>query len=1072
MYCIIIFNGFRYLFTVRIRYNIHTGGVLKFIADFHIHSRFSIATSRFLIPEYLEYWARLKGIDVIGTGDCIHPGWLNELSEKLEPAEGGLYKLKEECRLPESRLLDSKDKFRSVFFMLTAEISNIYKKNGATRKVHNVCVFPDFESVLKLQTKLNEIGNIESDGRPILGLDSKLLLEMLLETNDISFLIPAHIWTPWFSVLGSKSGFDSVEECYEDLTEYIFAVETGLSTDPPMNWTCSFLDRFRLVSNSDAHSPEKLGREANLFNTDKTYEGIFNSLKNNEGFEGTIEFFPQEGKYHYDGHRKCSTCWNPLQTVKNNGICPVCGKPVTKGVLYRIAELADRSYDEIPKMKQTFHSITQMSDILAEIFQVKNSKSKKVQNEYFKLINSIGPEFDILLEEKIDEIRHNGGEIFGEAVSRLRSGNVIIEEGYDGEFGRVRLFNKEETKELSGRSLFSKVNDFNQRTYSTSVRFDINEFKNLVAGSGSSKLIEIKRTVPGHVPFSSEYNEKQREGICHDQRPCIVIAGPGSGKTRVLTERIKRLSSEVSSEYILALTFSNRAANEIRERLKKSSVENVNVSTFHSFGLSILKEYCELYGFSEGFSIADEDDTDEIILMLSENRQKKRQISRSIEDFKNLKDIPEDMKPFVVSYNDILKEKNLVDLNDLVYLPYLFMQDESVRKTVSDRYRKILVDEFQDINRIQYELLKLTANSSSPDLFVIGDPDQAIYGFRGAENRFMDQFKSDYPDHVLISLERGYRCPDTVMQAGSRVLGRENRLIADDAGLKIHVRENETDRSEADWIAESIEKMIGGVRSFSRDSGISDGMAENDRSFSDFAVLCRSAFMFESFINAFNDHGISYQIVNTDPFFLFNPYRDVISCLKKIIAGKKITEEIGLNLSKAKEMVIKGCPVSEILDSIMQQTEAGQSERFRLKNYSTEFGSNYRAFFDSMLLRRGADDYLHNSESVSLMTLHSSKGLEFPVVFIPGCEDGILPFTLFGPRSEEEIDEERRLLYVGITRTKEELFLSYSHRRHYRNRTLVQEKSRFLKQIEKSLIVSEKRETRKMNDDHGQLKLF
>ncbi|MCD4694768.1 MAG: endonuclease Q family protein, partial [Bacteroidales bacterium] len=285
---------------------------MKFIGDFHIHSHFSIATSKELQPEYLDYWARKKGIKVVGTGDFTHPGWTKELKEKLEPAEEGLFKVKTEFkkRIPFPVKGD-------VRFLLTAEISNIYKKNGKVRKVHNVVFAPSFEVVEKIQGKLSALGfNITSDGRPILGLDSRDLLNICLDASEDIFFVPAHIWTPWFSALGSKSGFDSIDECYDDLSEYIYAVETGLSTDPPMNWMVSPLDKYTLISNSDAHSPEKLGRNANLFDTEISYPSIIGAMKTGDPkkFLGTIDFFPQEGKYHYDGHRKCGIRWSPLET--------------------------------------------------------------------------------------------------------------------------------------------------------------------------------------------------------------------------------------------------------------------------------------------------------------------------------------------------------------------------------------------------------------------------------------------------------------------------------------------------------------------------------------------------------------------------------------------------------------------------------------------------------------------------------------------------------------------------------------------------------------------------------------
>ena len=306
---------------------------MKIVADVHLHSHYSRATSKNLDFEHLIQWAQLKGVNVVGTGDIAHPGWLQEMKDKLEPVEDGLFRLRDEiaqavqaevppaCQAP-------------VRFMLAGEISSIYKKNDRVRKVHNVIFAPSLEAVEKIQAALEKIGNIRSDGRPILGLPSRDLLEIILEIDPACYLIPAHIWTPWFSLLGSKSGYDSVEECFEDLTPHIFALETGLSSDPPMNGRVSALDRYTLVSNSDAHSPEKLAREATVFDTELSYPAIFNALKSGdpEVFRGTVEFFPEEGKYHHDGHRKCNINWGPKETIAHNGRCPVCGKPVTVGV--------------------------------------------------------------------------------------------------------------------------------------------------------------------------------------------------------------------------------------------------------------------------------------------------------------------------------------------------------------------------------------------------------------------------------------------------------------------------------------------------------------------------------------------------------------------------------------------------------------------------------------------------------------------------------------------------------------------------------------------------------------------
>jgi DNA helicase II / ATP-dependent DNA helicase PcrA len=444
---------------------------MKFIGDFHIHSHFSRATSKFLTPEHLDYWARLKGISVVGTGDCQHPGWYQELSKKLEPCPNGLYKLKSEYKLELPLEKNSSLHSKQVYFIPTTEISNIYKKNGKVRKVHNVCIFPNLEVVKWFQGKLELIGNIRSDGRPILGLDSKDLLHLTLESSISSIFIPAHIWTPWFSALGSKSGFDSIEECFEDLTPYIYAVETGLSSDPPMNRICSFLDRYNLVSNSDAHSPDKLGREANLFDTELTYNHIYEALKTGIGLKGTVEFYPQEGKYHYDGHRNCRVFWNPLETLTHGALCPICNQTVTKGVMYRVAELADRK-NAIQIKNESFNSITPLPELLSEIAGV-GPKSKRVQSDYLSTLSKLGSEFDILLNTEIEEIKSKNLPILAEGVSRLRNGEINISEGYDGVFGKINVFKKtNKTKPV-------KLNLKHKYSKKESVDFDVLEFQKI-----------------------------------------------------------------------------------------------------------------------------------------------------------------------------------------------------------------------------------------------------------------------------------------------------------------------------------------------------------------------------------------------------------------------------------------------------------------------------------------------------------------------------------------------------------------------------------------------------------------
>lgn len=408
---------------------------MRFIADLHIHSKYSMATSRDMSPESLWKWAQLKGITVIGTGDFTHPEWLKELREKLEPAGSGLFTLKKGLRTEDVPDVCKAD----VYFMLSAEISCVYRKNDKTRKVHSLVYVPDFEDASRISKALSKIGNVGSDGRPILGLDAKELLSITRDISPDSMYVPAHAWTPHFSVFGAVSGFDSLEECFDELTPHIHAIETGLSSDPLMNRRLSALDNITLISNSDAHSPAKTGREANIFDTEISYPAMADAIKTGKGFEGTIEFFPEEGKYHYDGHRSCGVNITPEETIRNNYLCPVCGKKLTVGVMHRVGKLADRKTGFKAEGFPGFHSIIPLPEILSETLKV-GVNTKTVNKAYMNLLSNLGCEFKVLMDSPLKDIGSVSTPLISEAISKVRSGDINIIPGFDGEFGKIRIF--------------------------------------------------------------------------------------------------------------------------------------------------------------------------------------------------------------------------------------------------------------------------------------------------------------------------------------------------------------------------------------------------------------------------------------------------------------------------------------------------------------------------------------------------------------------------------------------------------------------------------------------------------
>ena len=961
---------------------------MLFYTDLHIHSKYSRATSRSLNLEELAIWAKKKGLSLIGTGDFTHPAWFAEIKEKLVPSDDGTFMLKPEIE---------REIGANVKFILTVEISTIYKKWDKTRKVHHVVFVPDLQSAEIFRNKLDAIGNIKSDGRPILGLDSRNLLETVLESGENSFIIPAHIWTPWFSVLGSKSGFDSIEDCYGDLSEHIFAVETGLSSDPEMNWHVSKLDKFRLVSNSDAHSASKLAREATVFDIEPNYYSIMNALKTGKGYTGTVEFFPEEGKYHEDGHRKCNVCMTPAETKKHNGICPVCGKPMTIGVLYRVNELSDRQKIITPPATAgKVFSLVPLQEMIAEIKRVGTS-SKSVTYEYERLINTFGSELAILQDVPIDEISKTST-LLGEAVSRLRQGKVIKHAGFDGEYGIIRLFEENELVKKNSVNLKLAIDLPKETSVKQQVFAPIQT-------SGQKEQADMLK------PRKSGLDEYQQNAVQNENNQLLIIAGPGSGKTTVLTRRIAYLINEqnINPENCLAITFTRRAAQEMRERLNKlltSGAEKLNIHTFHSLCFSILKENYETAGLDKDFTVMSEQE----------------------------KALCKDEKLL----------ENALSFDDLITLTVkLLEENEDLLKNYRERFKYVSVDEYQDIDESQYKLIRLLVPENG-SIFVIGDPNQAIYGFRGGDAKFFNNFTDDYPNTQTINLKNNYRSTNSIVDASNQMINCFNIVsVFDRPHEKITINKAPTDKAEAEFIASTIENLIGGHSFFSIDSQRTEG-GDTDYSFSDFAILYRTSSQLPPIIEALKRTGMPFVKLSNDLLCELKPVMELLN---------RLNDE-----SSVYEQIENGN--FEIDDYIIQ---------YLLK--IAENSKDKNEFIHQVSLLTEADALDKRADRITLMTLHASKGLEFKCVFIAGLEDGILP--LYRAEEDKEIEEERRLLYVGMTRAKERLFLSHAEKRFWLGTVKNLPISPFLAKIQDDLLkLSKFNKEYKEKDNSEQLSLF
>lgn len=1024
---------------------------MTYIADLHIHSRYSRATSKDGTPEHLDLWARRKGIHIVGSGDFTHPAWREELKEKLMPAEDGLYVLKPEYRIQDGSIADT----MIPRFVITGEISSIYKQGGKVRKVHSLIVLPGIEEAEILSEKLAGIGNIHSDGRPILGLSCHDLLEILLETVRGAMFVPAHIWTPHFSMFGAFSGFDSVEECFLDLSSHIHAVETGLSSDPPMNWRVSALDRYQLISNSDAHSPSKLGREANLLDIELSYEGLRKAIEEGDGLCGTIEFFPEEGKYHLDGHRKCGLCLTPAETEKYNGICPVCGKKITVGVSHRVEQLSDRQEGFVRKDAKVYENLMPLPEVIGTSLGY-SPASVKVQKEYANLLKHLGAEFDILRTIPEEEIRSVSGGMIAEGIRRLREGKAEKIPGFDGEYGTIRLFRPDERENLKGQmDFFGMLGLQMQRNTKNKEEEETAEGKKDLYRD--EKQLDIESSLPEACAEIPGLNLEQCEAVRAAESNIAVIAGPGTGKTKTLVSRIVYLLEhrKIKASEITAVTFTNQAAREMRERIqtelaKGRRIGKMQIGTFHSICLQFLK--------NQGLDVflADEEERKEIAKEIIAEYGLSIRPDMFLNEVsiwkthRGQKEHCEKVEAFS-DYEKRKKEKGRMDFDDLLLETLRMIQEKEVGEGWEKPFRYLLVDEFQDISPVQYELIKMW-NRAGRELFVIGDPDQAIYGFRGADEKCFERLRKDFKNLKEIRLKENYRSTPEILRAAQDVIsenpGKDRTLHSNqNEGVPVRMIETKGKMGEAIFIAKEINRLVGGVGMLEAHNDLGNRQGKQVRGFSDIAVLYRTHRQAELLEKTLKTEGIPYQIAGRESFLEKEEVRGSISFFKylenpdddyakeesvRLLWKNKlhpISEQI---LKETKEKYEKNYKKQKpnkfmktwIDDMNLKKSDSMQKLTGMAVCYRTmpEFLNALELGVESDLRRCAEHEY--TSETVTLMTLHGSKGLEFPVTIICGVEEGTIPLESENYTTNEE--EERRLLYVGMTRAKKELIMTKS----------------------------------------------
>lgn len=1090
---------------------------MTFLADLHIAAQNSRSAARGISFAQLFAAGYCKGIDLIGTGDCSNPRWLAEMRTQLLPSGDGLFRLR---RSYWPKLPPVAEGNTGIRFMISGEINTVYIKGEITRKIHHLVCMPDLAEAESFAARLVPY-YINDDEGSELNLDSRDLLEILLTVSPRAVLIPAHIWHHGDSLFGAKHSFANVEECYGDLAGHIFALETGFDSDPSMNRRISRLDKYALVSNSAANLPEQLGCEANIFAGEMGFSAIFSALAGKTaGFRGTLESFPQAGKYYADGHRKCQCYCSPAESRELRGRCPMCGAKMTRGVESRIAEMADRPAGKKIPGARRFERIIPLITILGELQQLPE-KSKSVQQNYQRLLAELAPEMTILRHCPLDELRRVGGELFTRAIEQVRTGEVAIQPGYDGEYGTVTIFSPPERAAILQNSGNNGILSFT------------NSARNTASGLPGQK--NLFPELPPNVSHSG-LSDEQRRVVNFPRQPLLVNAGAGSGKTFIMLERMAHLINSESqpASSLLALSCCTRAAREISEQFRTRLPEladDVPLSiTFQQVGLRIIAEQHSLLNLPKNIRLLSNEEADELYLRTFDSARLFPLATR--QEFEELlmkallfgdDSCPERLCALVAQLREMVPEyllrkqrEGLLDPLDALLLPIsLLVEYSDIHEYYQQRWTNLLVDDYQDISRLQYLLLKLLCSPTTA-ITAFGDYSQSIVDFRGGDARYMRRFHEDFPGAVELFFTRNYRSCHSIVKASMQLMAGHAaapEMWSNIPGpARIAFTKLPSAEEESEYVTQMVESLLGGSSNTTIESARAGEKERLQLGYGDIAVLYRTPQAGEELYQALTNVRIPCQRASRADAFLHPQQRQIVAFLQLaatpaspssaealLKAGLPgISEKAQLRLQRKLSVMNstnkpiidrltayfpKDAPLRRLQTSLKVLRTAQALSPEQCLSYAANF---YEISADELAAAHWQTLYTHarqaqtladllatiaqeedidlcdpHANRVTLSTIAAAKGREWEVVLLVGCQADNFP------NHAQEQAEERRIFNLAITRARRYLFLSAVMPQETAETTL----SPFLQEISKELLYTRHTPCKKSTAEYTQLKM-